>query len=467
LEFTGLEPSENLKDVCFDDEQLRHLKKKKTVEMYDVYQVGLTFVEKHQKKTYEFYLMKDKNKSRCIMYVDNCCLKHMANSGVDLNLVAQKGISYMNKKEFDLMVKEAEFSRKNEMELPKDNEELDSLCTEINSKIFDSEKQGEFVERDSYAYYMPSYYEYRESTRFEVVPKNDYLIKAVMQKYGCKNDWFVIKTKNAKNQKVVRFVKLGFTSDSRNKKLMLQEINKLRGFSQVINLLIEYKPVVFVFSGMLDLYYIYSKFIDTIPENVDDFKRGLHKAFPIVYDLAYIVRNKDLKDKFKSKSLEGVYKRVLENPNVVGDAKLELKKPHTAGYDSYVTAVSAIWVVWYRKIELKELNSKNMLFKFRGPSFSIVPQDYEPIKRKRGSDVFFVFVDLTSVPRSKIIEQFKKVGDVKFVPNDKKSCFVQVRNFDYHNYSWSEFVKNVLSKKVLLWPSGRQHIIDELNKIKV
>jgi hypothetical protein len=443
LEFTGLEPSESLRDICFDDEQLRHLKKKKTAEMYDVYQVGLTFVEKNQnKKTYEFYLMKDRNKSKCIKYVDNCCLKHMVHSGVDLNLVAEKGISYMNKKEFDLMVEEIEFSKQNKMDFPTDDKEFNLLCEKISSCLIESENLDQF----------------------EVVPRNDYLIKAIMQKYNDCVDWFVIKTKNDKNQKVVRFVKYDDMNDYT--KVKMRELSNLCGFSQVIQLLIKYKSVMIGFSCMLDLYYIYSKFVDSIPEKVDDFKKELHKIFPVVYDIAYIIRNKDLKDKFESKSLGGVYdcmSRMKDSP-LSGGVKQNV---HTAGCDSYMTAMEAIWILWYRKIELKKLNSKNMLFNFRGRPFCIVPQDYKP-KNKKRSDVFFIFADLTSVPRSKIIEPFKNVGNVKFVPNDNESCFIQIRDFDYYNYNWDEFIKSVLIKdKVLLWPNGRQHIIDELNKIKV
>lgn len=460
LEFTGLHPSPSLMDVCFDDEQIRHLKKKKTAEMYDVYQYGLTFVNKRQNvesknesgselsytcKTYNFILMKDNNKSSCIVHVDNSCLKFMANSGVDLNLVVRKGISYLNKQEFDSMVAGFEFSQKNKMEnMPNDNEDFDLLCAEINTKVG-------FVVKTEF---------------FEVYPKNDYLIKAVMQKYGDEKNWFLLKTKNDKNQKVVRF----FRVEEEFESVKLKALNTLRGFSRVIDLLIKHKPVVVGFSCLLDLYYTYSKFIGPIAEKINDFKKDLHEAFPVVYDVAYIVRNRDLKNKFDSKSLNNIYKHTLKN-NVLPHQKITRQqqplKSHTAGRDSYTTACTAVWILWYRGIKYKEItkmNSQNMIFNFRGPSYSIITQDYNPIrKRRRQSDVFFILVDLTKVPRSEITGVFEVVGEVKFVPNGQNRCFVELRSFNFKDHNWGNFKEQVLlSDKIFLWPDGKQHVLNEL-----
>jgi len=463
LEFTGLYPSQSLQDVCFDTDHIRHLKKKKTAEMYDVYQYGLTFVKKHLDvhlhndsewsftcKTYNFILMKDNNKSSCIMHVDNSCLKFMANNGVDLNLVVKKGIPYLNKQEFDSMVDGFEFSNleENKMEMPKNNEDFDLLCAEIEMKM-------------GFHTMLPF---------FDIYPKNDYLIKAVMQKYcGVKIDkmWFPLKTKNDKNQKVIRFFR---AEKEEEVDVKSKALNTLRGFSKVVNLLIEHKPVIVGFSCLLDLYYTYSKFIGPIAEKVDDFKKDLYKAFPVIYDIAYIVRNRDLKNKFDSKSLQNIYECTLKNktlPHQKITKKNQLPRAHTAGRDSYTTACTAIWILWYRKIKYKEIakmNSQNMIFNFRGPSYSIVPQDYSPIRRRQ-SDVFFVFADLITVPRSKIIEPFEKVGEVKLVPRGQNSCFIELRRFNFKDYNWTEFKKRILSDKILLWPDGKQYVIDELNKI--
>lgn len=498
LEFGGKDPSPSLRDVCFDTEQLRHLKKRKTAQMFDVYQVGLTFVFlapedwSFECKTYNFNLLKDVNKSNCIVRLDNCCAQFMANSGVDFNLIFTEGIPYMNKQEHESMQKEIELSKKNKIELPKDNLYFDELCKKVEDHFADEEKAKNKI--------------------IEITPKNDYYIKAIIQRFDNKLSATgvkikTIKLKNDKNQKVVKF----FSAHN----LQLFKMVKIdeAGFGAIINLLLNHETPMIGFSCMLDLYYLYEKFISTIQEDINDFKKTLHEKFPIVYDVAYIVRNRDLKDLFKSKSLQAVSETILASEFIKFQKNVKkddgIKKTHTAGYDSYLTALSMLWILWKRNVKYKDvakMSSQNMLYNFRGPSFSIIPRDYSPIKRKT-TVVFFIVINLRKFTRNQIIGIFEDLKVVKFVPNGKQSCFVEVEDnldegkIELFKQGWLLYisnklfeeikcnpysykiqeetvigldknrfcieVNNTMIEKFYLWPDGKQHIIDELNKIDV
>ena len=70
---------------------------------------------------------------------------------------------------------------------------------------------------------------------------------------------------------------------------MLQQIiQQFKGFSRVIQFIIESKKPVVAHNCLYDIMRIYHQFVDDLPSSYQDFKREFHKSFPEIYDTKHL-----------------------------------------------------------------------------------------------------------------------------------------------------------------------------------
>ena len=62
--------------------------------------------------------------------------------------------------------------------------------------------------------------------------------------------------------------------------MLEQIIQQFKGFSQVIQFIIESKKPVVAHNCLYDIMRIYHQFVDDLPSSYEDFKREFHKSFP-------------------------------------------------------------------------------------------------------------------------------------------------------------------------------------------
>jgi DNA polymerase III epsilon subunit-like protein len=116
------------------------------------------------------------------------------------------------------------------------------------------------------------------------------------------------------------------------------------------------KPLV-VHNGLFDLGFLYSHFIDTLPETLAEFKNDVSVLFPKIFDTKTIAKCLEGK-KLKRLNLEGLYMARSKEFGVDEAVRYYLdqdfrdffeEKPHDAGYDSFITGIVFLYLKEYLK----------------------------------------------------------------------------------------------------------------------
>lgn len=415
LEFSGLLLKKEHEANEFDDNQMRHLKLKMTAENFDIYQVGLTLIyENKETKTYEFSTFKDNYKSSCVNTVDNQCLKFLVAHGLDLNECIHKGISYMNKDKEAKLRDSFKMAKKNKIKNIKESRWLKKLKENIKGWIEDTVD--------------PCY---------DVTTSNDYYAKIVFQVFGESEDYFLAREKNEFNRKIIRFFRVLETKD----KTKENYIQKRTGFSRIISLISKSKKPIIGHNTLLDLYYIYSKFVDKIPEDFLDFRKNLMKVFPLIYDTkALITFDENLSGTFdRGTSLEKAFRITKEN------VKISTGRIHTSGFDSVMTGSVFLYLIDKKKEIL------NVDYPLRNKTFSIRPQRPTSLDIKEDytygekfKKVFLVRIDTMKKTRDEIMFPFQIFAKrIKYIPINEQFCFVKLTELK------DEYSLNQVKEKIL------------------
>ena len=150
-----------------------------------------------------------------------------------------------------------------------------------------------------------------------------------------------------------------------NDTLKDQLVGKFKGFSRVIDALIESKKPLVGHNCFLDIMKIYHQFYKPLPYSYSVFKSDIHKCFPAVYDtkfLSYELRRRledaesDLCLPLVSSNLKSLFDSLKQNsttelmysPKICHaegfEKYIEQDFCHEAGYDGYMTGyVSIFW----------------------------------------------------------------------------------------------------------------------------
>ena len=152
-----------------------------------------------------------------------------------------------------------------------------------------------------------------------------------------------------------------------NDTLKDQLVGKFKGFSRVIDALIESKKPLVGHNCFLDIMKIYHQFYKPLPYSYSVFKSDIHKCFPAVYDtkfLSYELRRRledaesdlclplvssNLKSLFDSlNTMQNSTTELMYSPKICHaegfEKYIEQDFCHEAGYDGYMTGyVSIFW----------------------------------------------------------------------------------------------------------------------------
>ena len=427
LEFGGLKLRKGQADKKFDDYQIRHLKKLLTAKSFPVFQIGFTLFFKENKEiTYEFDLMKDNLKSNEITFMDLQAIKYLRRNGFDFNRIIDNGIPYMNPSELKEIVEEREIQMKQQINDP------------VYHKIYVT--IDECIEK--------------EMKEFVVTPNNDYVMKCIFQKYGKQvncyiNDYIIVKTRDEHGGKALKFVKC----QDQHKDVLKREFEKMLGFTKVIQLISERKIPIVGFNCMLDLYYIYQKFIADVPPTFPEFQKVLMENFQKIYDVGHIMRERTVATCFQKRrvsSLESVYEFLVEKKFVK-----EIKSTgfHNAGFDSQVTGYVFRWCC---SKFVEGPVPFNVMFNYRGkPIYLDKPEPKREIRnmfiveRKRDLNVYRKIFSHYGIPYEQII--------------DENFCYYQVSVVDAFSLPkpWNEIVSEVTSDEdIHKWEEGKKLLID-------
>ncbi|OWR49885.1 Poly [Danaus plexippus plexippus] len=126
-------------------------------------------------------------------------------------------------------------------------------------------------------------------------------------------------------------------------------ITYVLGFSQIIELLAEYKKPIIGHNMYLDTLLLHSQFIGPLPKRYSAFKKNINNLFPNMYDTKYIShemgRKLTLDEVWKSNALQDLYEFFYEGKCKKlqkGLSQIKLNTPfdvkqsyHEAGWDSY------------------------------------------------------------------------------------------------------------------------------------
>lgn len=85
-------------------------------------------------------------------------------------------------------------------------------------------------------------------------------------------------------------------------------MNNILGFSQIINLLVEYKKPIVGHNLFLDVLLLHSQFIGPLPKKYSLFKKNVNSLWPMIYDTKHIShemnRKLSVSEVWKSNSLQ-------------------------------------------------------------------------------------------------------------------------------------------------------------------
>ncbi len=313
---------------------------------------------------------------------------------------------------------------------------------------------------------------------FIVTPNNDYVMKCIFQKYGKQvsipvveenvlftkkrsyklyyiNDYIIVKTRDKDGEKALKFVKC----NDQHGDVLKKEFEKMLGFTKVIQLISKKKVAIVGFNCMLDLYYIFQKFIKDIPENFFKFQKILLKHFGEIYDVGHIIRDKSVGKYFENRhvsSLESIYNFLIEKKLV---KEIKSSGFHNAGFDSKVTG----YVFQWARSKFNEENKvpmsvmlKNIMFNYRG--IAIYLDKPEPERETRN-----MFIVERKKDLSKYNEMFSKYGDPKKEIIDENFCYFQVRIVDPYGLPkpWKLIVDEICkSEDIHTWKDGKKLLID-------
>ncbi|KAF9921561.1 hypothetical protein FBU30_008378 [Linnemannia zychae] len=126
-----------------------------------------------------------------------------------------------------------------------------------------------------------------------------------------------------------------------------RDIENLRGFREVIDILSACKKPIVGHNIVVDLAYILAQFVGPLPPTVEGYKKMIHRTFPTVMDTKYVSYTANaLKGLAHDSSLGGL-ENMVSTVNFIGCPRitphyrhqryLSRDYAHEAGYDAYIT----------------------------------------------------------------------------------------------------------------------------------
>ncbi|PVU87662.1 hypothetical protein BB559_004439 [Furculomyces boomerangus] len=234
----------------------------------------------------------------------------------------------------------------------------------------------------------------------------------------------------------------------------LTEINesseRSKGFTKVIELLINAKKTIIGHNCLLDLVFIYSHFFGKLPNTLSEFKMLIHAIFPRIYDTKHIFeQSPELKLSYPSSTLKAISETVTIFYNLeIGSmfSKYITSSLHEAGYDAYLTGLV------YLKANIdSDLASRlvflNKIYVFKSdPEFiSITESDVEPTR----PNVIICSSTKGRLDLEKLdnfMDNEMGIPEVDLYPISETSCFIHLQKFEKHHTL--ELMSKIINKKI-------------------
>ena len=415
LEMTGIELGAHTNFVDYDFPQLRYDKMKQVAQEYEAIQIGISFYIPKEKinpdeskekvyleRTFCAYLFQNSpNKFLIDLYSEDSSFKSIFKKNIKSN---PETLKFLNTEKFDfnswikeshhynklskesiiidLLKKHVNYGKIPDSVMEFSNSAKDNLIKTIHEVVlffvFSNEKKIEIsAESDFYANYvvglnLPNFLKIKNINIIKSKTKKGVLLvekskasldlKEFKEKFNlvdCHSDILdkaikdVITFDSVYKYKYYRFIN-NYKSNEEVDMFLKSSLNDELGFSNLIKLLIESEKPIIGHNMLYDLLFIYDKFIDDLPNKLEDFLINVNKYFPHTIDTKILSHNSNkfsvtkLSDMLKSceKFKYSSYIQII--PDVQNNFCLydtEIGKEHDAGYDARITGRLFIYLI--------------------------------------------------------------------------------------------------------------------------
>ncbi|PVU92325.1 hypothetical protein BB561_003894 [Smittium simulii] len=303
-----------------------------------------------------------------VFSLNNSTIDFLAENGFDFNKWIYQGISYINLSEINHLEKDKMDMATQSITINVSRDSVD-FYTSVKRKL-DSLKLDDF------------------GKSITISTKNNYQMRIVHQEAR------LIPTLCSEgNLRGVTVTKV--TSENKNIlindkiKYISQKTEASKGFSKIIQLLLESKKPIIAHNCFADFVFIYSNFYGQLPNTLAEFKIKLHELFPIIYDTKFFVETKNaLEKKTSSSVISCVNESITDINHNLPVIKLNSRfnnysteKLHEAGYDAFISGRVMLKLnPQITKQPLNKFANKLYMYKSKIPFVDLTGPDIENTK---------------------------------------------------------------------------------------
>ncbi|KAI9203692.1 ribonuclease H-like domain-containing protein [Polychytrium aggregatum] len=336
-EMTGLHSESTQRAHTYDTIQQRYAKYRMSAQDFLMNQYGIcTFkwcgeTQSYEAKPFNIWLFPQQGTfalERCNK-IQISSLEFLANNGFDFNKWIKDGVSFLSHDE------EARIRRKLDLKAEREYLEVPQELVEWMSQSMAS--VSEWLQNSS-------------EKQTSIATESSFHRRLIHQEVLKRFNGFLATEGKVKEVIITRMTAEERTQRQANKNSEAErELDSLIGFRKVIDWLREARKPVIGHNMLLDLCHTYQSFNNNLPESVEDFKTGLMKMFPLVYDTKHIASSEpELTRRIPRTGLGDLVAVAREAPfglpNVVCAPGFDgytgpTQRFHEAGYDAYSTGL--------------------------------------------------------------------------------------------------------------------------------
>ena len=480
LEMTGIENDKN--NSLIDTPEIRYLKYKHTSEKYSIIQLGLSLFKKRENPNnsneilyecypYNLYLFpnsKDlKDLSQDKMNLEIKCMLFNRKGNIDFNKWVNEGIYYLNERQYRELYK-----RITENNINNDNFYTD--ISHLEQKKFDYELAQKTIE-DIRQNFLEQGKLYANSYIIDCMPK--FLLYYIKQKlppnlyfqenFKMKRNWCTLitgfKTKEEKEELYANDIlcQLRELEHKKGVKRLFDAIfNKIHyGNIEInkdnfnINKINKRKKILIGHNMSLDLLFIMSKLGDRLPDEYNSFKELIRNDLECIYDTKYLFEEyknlnqnniilKDIRSVLDNMYpyLKSTFGQFININIKCKDDFLKEEKYHSAGFDSFITGASFLYIKYaMRNTNFLNENKNNIfLMNCLYKSIDINKDEDEYIfEINNPDDNIFVFRGIKKITDIKFENLFGKAlwekHVIKLINEEKSNILLVFTNFGKDN----------------------------------
>uniref|UniRef100_A0A1B6DB48 Uncharacterized protein n=1 Tax=Clastoptera arizonana TaxID=38151 RepID=A0A1B6DB48_9HEMI len=357
-EFSGLISNSKFKRSLFDSGKENYLKMKHGIEQFIIFQFGLSVYHFNRERNeyaadiYNFYIFPHSFGSVDHKFLcQSSSWEFLCRYNFDFNMVAYKGISYLNNQQEKIIRKEFQENSciLNDAENLQAKKIIQEECSKIlewclTAKINDST----YVDLNGIDFRLEYFLHKEIRRRFKQVWTYSEVLK-------------------------IRIVMLSEEEVSKletthGRKLEETLLRNLLGFSKIFKLLVDLKKPIIGHNCFLDFMIAYNQFYAPLPTSYDVFKKNIHFLFPHVFDtkfMSYEVRRilmKEDKKVWPGNSLVELYEYFRDSKPLVSHIPKIIindgikepaveKRVHHACWDAYMTGFCFIYLAHFKAVE--------------------------------------------------------------------------------------------------------------------